>query len=64
MSSYEHSVCDECWKKRSNGRTPHRLVNPKKETCCFCGKEHQSGIGVLENPLKTLCGGKHAADAR
>jgi len=65
MSAYQHSVCDECWDKRTANRgplarNPHRVANPKKQICCFCGKEHQSGIGVMENPAHTLCGGKHA----
>lgn len=67
MSEWNHSICNECWTAgfgiepgsgRSAPLTPVRLVDPKKEVCCFCGKEHQSGIYVRKNPEMLQCKGK------
>ena len=56
---WTHSICDECWKKRYPERGAHRLIGASPERCCFCGKEHKSGIFVRENPADMECNGIH-----
>jgi hypothetical protein len=70
MSGWVHTICDDCWTKRSSaegkpGRTPVQvpLGDRAAEICCFCGATTRSGIYVRENPKVTKCGGKHAGDA-
>ena len=55
MSKWNHSICDACWWKREGQLQPHRMKDPKQRTCCYCGAENSSGIGVKDDPAKTLC---------
>lgn len=61
VSKWMHNICDDCWTERQGDRAPVRLVNAKKEICCFCGEWTTSGIHVMENPGTTLCQGVHDA---
>jgi len=57
MSRFNHSVCDQCWAERFTGL--HVVARPpKKEICCYCGREHTSGIRRGEDPERVPCGGK------
>ena len=58
MSAWTHSICEECWEVKGHGRGPVRLVEPLTETCCFCGREHHSGIYFRENPAEVDCRGE------
>jgi len=51
-------MCNECWLKIRPGEEPARLMNDEFETCCFCGKEHASGIYIRHDP-KELSHCKH-----
>lgn len=60
MSKWTHSQCERCWNEA------HLLMNPiakrddgEKETCCFCNKEHTSGIYVRFDYKKLMCKGLH-----
>jgi hypothetical protein len=59
MSKWTHSICTECWEKKYPGRGAHRLLKADTEKCCFCGKEHASGIFVREHPADMECNGVH-----
>ena len=41
-----HSQCRTCWNKINPGRLPAKIKKEFApiETCCWCGKVHQSGI--------------------
>jgi hypothetical protein len=61
-SQWTHSICEQCWVGKNPGREPHRVVresrfNADKELCCYCGREHQSGIFVREDPSSVACAG-------
>jgi hypothetical protein len=60
MSKWNHSICDECWRKREPTRIPHRGLPELTETvcCCFCGNPTRSGILVRESPDAVLCKGE------
>lgn len=58
MSRFNHSVCDQCWAERHAGEPePVRLREPRAEACCYCGREHKSGIRYGEDPERVACGG-------
>jgi hypothetical protein len=63
MSKWNHSVCDDCWKKNASDVTPYRIKEEfrEEEVCCTCGAKHKSGIYMRGDPnhpgLK--CGGVH-----
>ena len=63
MSKWTHSICEECWRKREPNRTPTCMIAAVTERCCFCGKEHRSGIYVRENPADMECNGIHGEAA-
>ncbi len=50
MSRFTHPICDACWTRATNGRTPLRLTEPEEEQCCFCGVATVSGIYVRKDP--------------
>lgn len=52
--SWTQPVCDSCWegyvmKNTGEYKEPAR-VTPKKEECCFCRFETESGIFVRVDP--------------
>jgi hypothetical protein len=55
MSNWTHNICEPCWEKRHPGRTAVRMLEPEKETCCFCGDQTYGGIYVREDPANTKC---------
>jgi hypothetical protein len=57
MSRFAHSVCDQCWAEKNPGTIPHRLTSAAREQCCYCGREHESGIRFGEDPERVACGG-------
>lgn len=61
-SRWNHSVCDLCYDRISDGTSPHRMLDPKVEKCCVCRDETKSGIYVRIDPSKTLCRGVHPDD--
>ena len=54
---WTHSMCESCWKLHNADREPMEMKNAPKETCCFCGNTHTSGIYTRFDPSKTLCHG-------
>lgn len=49
MSKFtNHSLCEDCWDARNPGRRAVRAIddNPKRDTCCKCGRATGSGIFV------------------
>lgn len=63
-SPWTHSICDECWQKREPNRVPVRAVPIMVAgRCCYCGKEHRSGIYVREHPADMECNGLHGDTA-
>jgi len=59
MSMWTHSICDMCWIKDHPDRIPVRLKGEDPRQCCFCGKEHTSGIFTREDPQALSCKGLH-----
>lgn len=59
MSKWNHSICEDCWKKKNPDREPSRLVDAVTEVCCYCMNFHKSGILVRDNPDNLLCKGDH-----
>lgn len=57
MSRFTHSICEQCWAEKEPGRVPYALLDPPREPCCYCGREHQSGIRLKQNPELVACGG-------
>jgi hypothetical protein len=62
MSSWTHSICERCWRRREGKRRP--VATDKwapLESCCFCDQKHQSGIYVRHDPTsdQLKCGGEH-----
>jgi hypothetical protein len=49
---WTQASCEGCWNTRHPGRTPHVLLNPDLERCCYCGDDTVSGIYVREDPNK------------
>ena len=60
MSKWTHSICEECWTLKRGPLTPTRMKEEyrEKELCCFCGKEHESGIYLRGDPHLTGCQGR------
>lgn len=62
---YRHSMCRACWKKRGPGASSTGHETPGRfrvrDTCCFCLKQHLSGIYVVKNPnsRELKCRGAH-----
>lgn len=56
---WRHSICVECWNEKNPDRQAHRLVEAEENKCCFCGKQHSSGIFVRADPNETPCKGQH-----
>lgn len=48
--SWTHLMCVACWIDKNPGRQPHRLSEPQKETCAWCGKENTDGIYMRADP--------------
>lgn len=48
--NWTQPICDECWEKESPDREPARFRDAKREICCLCGEEHESGIYVRKDP--------------
>jgi len=64
-SRWNHSICDDCWTKRSPEFEPHRMIDADdadKEFCCFCSKLHGSGIFIRLSPYspELQCHGDHS----
>lgn len=60
MSEHTHSMCFTCWEKRFPMRVPHRLIGeaaPNVQQCCYCSKDHVSGIYLKAHPSEVPCGG-------
>jgi RNase P subunit RPR2 len=59
MSKWNHSICEDCWQRLHLGRQPVVLHEKyvETQTCCYCGKEHRSGIFVREAPDSVRCVG-------
>ena len=57
-SKWTHSICDDCWNINYLS-DPCRIIDPEPEKCCFCGKEHSSGIFIRKDPKQTPCKGNH-----
>ena len=62
---YRHSMCRECWSKRRPKSSSAGHETPRnrrvRAMCCFCLKEHRSGIYVAKNPndRDLKCKGSH-----
>lgn len=52
---WTHSICYTCWYEKNPDREPVRMapVVTGTSTCCFCGKQHVSGIFVREHSENT-----------
>ena len=49
--TWTHSQCYDCWESYNpDGRKPHQMKYRQRETCCFCGVTHWSGIYVRHDP--------------
>lgn len=68
MSAWTHSLCEDCWNLRhpyvahhpGTGRGVTRIVGGlQEETCCGCGRKHESGIYVRGDPKNFSCYGIH-----
>jgi len=59
MPDWTHSICKDCWNKRNPDRPYIGDDAGDLETCCFCGKRHQSGLYVRHNPEELQCKGEH-----
>lgn len=57
--AWNHSICEECWLEREGTSTPVRIKDEYRddESCCWCLKQHRSGIYRRENPDDMPCGG-------
>ena len=55
---WTHSMCWRCWINNHPGQHPVRLKDPKKEKCCYCGDETNSGIFTRDAPMKKEKGRK------
>lgn len=58
MASWTHSICDDCWLIRAGpDAEPARVLEGHRGEvlCCFCGKTHESGIYVHEDPKLIAC---------
>lgn len=60
-------MCAECWNERNPDRQAtvirEEFRDEKPETCCYCGKPHNSGIYKRENPDLLFCKGIHEVPA-
>jgi hypothetical protein len=56
---WTHSICDQCWAEKNPGRMPYRVSGAQLEVCCYCGREHESGILVREDPERVACFAKN-----
>lgn len=51
MPSWNHSICESCWRYREGiNRMPVRVNTGTAHQCCFCGLPTNGGIFVRENP--------------
>jgi hypothetical protein len=53
--SWTHSMCDACWDDRHPEKSPTRVTASEPDICCFCSKEHRSGIYVRQEPYGLEC---------
>ena len=51
---WTHTICEECWEKKNPERKPVQFKKASKETCCFCGEAHKSGIYVRHDPRELM----------
>jgi hypothetical protein len=56
---WTHNICDACWAKLMQGRTPVKLRDPGVEACCYCGGLTTSGIFIRWDPERLHCKGVH-----
>ena len=59
MSRWTHSICVECWNKQNPARSASRAGGGEPDVCCWCGKQHDSGIYVRSDPEELRCKGNH-----
>lgn len=45
-----HSMCDRCWNIKRGGTFPCRVRYPETDTCCWCGRDNNSGIYLRYRP--------------
>lgn len=61
MSKWNHNICDDCWlvrcAKEGKVKIPVRISLDMRdvETCCYCHKDHMSGIWVRADPDEMDC---------
>lgn len=60
QKTWDHSICDECWKAEEGDRTPVKLTRRDYEMCCWCGATHDSGIYRRHDQSNLLCAGTDA----
>lgn len=59
MSRFTHAICDRCWDQLEPGRTPTRVIDSTRYTCCFCGVPASTdGIFVRRAPDEVGCAAK------
>ena len=63
MSSWSHTICDDCWNVRHPNRqaVKGRFYEVEPELCCFCGRPTTSRIYVRHDPAVLEC--RHNANA-
>lgn len=65
-SSWTHSICVPCWNELNPGRElhPDDCVGSRREVCCWCTQETQSGIYTRHNPADDAlqCKGNHEGE--
>jgi hypothetical protein len=64
---WRHSICEACWNEKNPGREPvvvrEEFRDEQAEMCCFCGRGHNSGIYVREDPAGLHCAGVYGVHA-
>lgn len=54
-SKWSHSICERCYAEKEPRREPVRVKDAEVETCCFCGRTHNSGIFYRHDPKGLKC---------
>jgi hypothetical protein len=61
MSQFPHSICEDCFifiDDKTIKYKPSNLGGAKRK-CCFCGKEHNSGLYIRNELPNMICTGDH-----